>query len=146
MSLYTVKRVAASILKCGESRVRIVDAKKAGEALTRDDVRQLIREGAVIELPKKGVGRGKARFKQARREAGRRRGRGSRKGTPNAAKNAKERWMRQVRSQRKLLRKLKNEIEASTYKKVYAMIKGNAFKNKKRLLAYLKENNAIKTR
>lgn len=144
MSLTTIRRLAADILACGESRIRILDSKKADEALTRDDVRELIKQGIILKLPTQGVGRGKARFKQARKEAGRRRGRGSKHGTPNAALTEKKRWMKQVRSQRELLHKLKPKLAENTYKKVYFMIKGNAFKDKKRLTTYLKEAGALK--
>ena len=47
-------------------------AKKAKDALTTEDVRGLISQGVVVELPKTGVGRGKAKIKQARKQAGRR--------------------------------------------------------------------------
>ena len=144
MSLQTIRRVAASILKCGKSRVRILDAKKADEALTRDDVRELIREGFIVKLQSEGVGRGKARHKQERREAGRRRGRGSKKGTPYAAESSKSRWMRQVRNQRRLLQNLADKLEPASRKKVYFMIKGNAFPNRKRMLAFLRESGALK--
>ena len=46
MSVKTVRRVAGDILKCGISRIKILDAKRAMEALTREDVKQLIAYGS----------------------------------------------------------------------------------------------------
>jgi len=144
MGLQTVRRLAASILKAGESRVRILDAVKAKEALTRDDVRSLVRQGIVVVEQKKGVGRAKARFKQSRLHAGRRRGRGSRKGAKYSRVSRKERWVGKVRSQRRLLKRLKGELRKGGYRKLYSMVKGNFFKSKKHLLSYAGENKFFK--
>ncbi len=137
MSVKTVRRLAARLLKCGESRIRIADAKRAGEALTADDVRELIKEKIVSEVPFRGVSRGKARWKQERRRKGRRRGKGSQRGAAHAKVTAKELWMRKVRAQRKLLKAFKNKVGKETYRKAYSMVKGNAFPDKKRLAEYL---------
>ncbi len=139
MSLQTTKRLAARILKCGESRVRILDAKKAAEALTAEDVRALASQGIIVALQKRGVGRGKARIKQSRKEAGRRRGPGSKKGENRANETRKERWMKKARSQRKILRAHKDSLGQGEHKKLYSMVKGNYFKSKKHLLAEITE-------
>ena len=144
MSLKTVRRLAASILKAGESRIKFADSSKAKEALTRDDVRSLIQQGVITRIQKKGVGRAKARFKQSRVHAGRRRGVGSSKGKKFALVPRKERWMDKVRSQRKLLKQLKPSLEKSSFRKLYLMVKGNFFRNKKHLIAYAKENKLLK--
>jgi ribosomal protein L19E len=57
MSLKTVRRLAARLLRAGESRIRIIDAKRASEALTGDDVRSLIAEGVIALEPPRGVRR-----------------------------------------------------------------------------------------
>ncbi|MEM4255300.1 MAG: 50S ribosomal protein L19e [Candidatus Norongarragalinales archaeon] len=144
MGLKTVRRLVASIANAGESRVKIIDAARAKEALTRDDARSLIKEGAVVIEQKKGVGRNKARFKQSRVHSGRRRGPGSRKGASFAGKSRKERWVEKVRSQRKVLKSMKSGLAQGAYRKLYSMIKGNLFKTKKQLLSYARENKLLK--
>jgi len=53
MEITQIKRMAASVLKCGISRIRIKDAKEALQAMTKDDVRGLIKRGIVVKLQKK---------------------------------------------------------------------------------------------
>ena len=144
MAIETVKRVAGRLLKCGTSRIRITDAKRASEALTSDDIKELIGEGIVYAIPKKGVSRGKARFKQSRVHAGRRRGSGSRKGSGYAKVPEKTRWTLKVRGQRKLLAMLKPQLHPGNYRKLYRMIKGNWFRNKKHLKQHLQEQKMLK--
>jgi len=141
MGLSTVRRLAAAIMKVGESRVRIIDAKKAAEALTRDDVRELIRTGVVAAVAKKGVGRAKAIEKNARKRMGRRGGRGSRKGSKSLGKAL---WMRKTRAQRGYLASIKKGMGTGGYRKVYRMIKGNAFKDLAALKAFLAEKKLVK--
>jgi large subunit ribosomal protein L19e len=136
MSVETVKRVAARKLKVGLSRVRILDDKKAREALTSEDVMSLIKEGVVVKKPKKGVSRGRARVRIMRRRKGRGRGEGSRKGSKNAVKSLKRRWVEKVRSQRDFIRKSKRKLGVN-YRKVYRLVKGNFFKSKKHLKSFI---------
>ncbi|HID10161.1 MAG TPA: 50S ribosomal protein L19e, partial [Candidatus Latescibacteria bacterium] len=65
MSLRSQRRIAASILKCGVHRVwidpsRIRDVELA---ITREDVKRLIDDGAIRKLQKAGI----ARQKEGRR-------------------------------------------------------------------------------
>lgn len=143
MSFKTVKRLAARIAGCGENRVKILDAKKAEPALTADDVRSLIKEKGVAIVPGRGVGRGKARARQALRRKGRRRKQGSIKGSHYALLSRKERWLRVVRPQRKLLANMRNSLTEGSYRKLYRMIKGSAFPDKRRLLEYVKNNGLL---
>lgn len=144
MGLTTIRRLAASIANAGESRIKIIDPVKAKEALTRDDVRSLLKQGVIVVEQKKGVGRDKARFKHARLHAGRRRGVGSKKGSPFAGKSRKARWVEKVRSQRKLLKTVKGKLNEGAYRKLYLMVKGNLFKTKKQMLSYARENKLLK--
>ncbi|PIO01880.1 50S ribosomal protein L19e [Candidatus Micrarchaeota archaeon CG_4_10_14_0_2_um_filter_60_11] len=144
MTVQTIKRLAAKVLKCGENRVRIVDLAKARDSLTTDDVRGLIKEGAIQLKPSVGQSRAKARFKAERRNAGRRRGEGSRKGTYYAKHTLKQRWMKKVRSQRGLLHQLKPRLVEGAYAKLYKMVKGNNFKAKRQLVLYVEENKLLK--
>lgn len=144
MGIKTIRRMAAGILKAGESRIRFDPAQlaKIGEALTREDVHALIEGGAIRVLPKAGVGKGRARKRAEQKRKGRRRGKGSRRGTKFGRADAKESWMVQVRSQRAILGKLKNEGKVGTQnaRKLYLMVKGHAFRGIANMLAYIKEN------
>ncbi len=144
MGLVTIRRLAASIAKAGGSRIKILDPVRAKEALTRDDVRSLLKEGVIVVEQKKGVGRSKAKFKHSRVHAGRRRGVGSRKGAMFAGLSRKERWVRKVRSQRKLLKSVKSNLAEGAYRKLYSMVKGNLFKTKKQMLSFARENKLLK--
>lgn len=144
MSLKTVKRLAASLLGVGQSHIKVIDAKRASEALTKDDVRVLVQEKIIQSEQKTGIGRGKAKIKQARKKLGRRVGPGSAKGRKFALVSRKERWMVKVRSQRKLLEALSPSLVDGARKRVYSMVKGGLFQNKKQLVAYLKEKKMLK--
>ncbi len=140
MSVATVRRLCARIFDVGESRVRILDSKRAAEALSAEDVRELVKEKVVVILASKGPSRKAARHKQSRLRKGRRRGPGSKKGTSTSQKTL---WIRKIRSQRKLLHALKPRIAKGSFRKVYKMVKGNAFKNKRALSTYLTENKLL---
>src|SRR3989344_2573355 len=144
MCLGTIRRLAASIANAGQSRIKIIDAAKAKEALTRDDVRSLLKQGVIVIEQKKGVGRSKARFKHSRTHSGRRRGVGSSKGSAFAGKSRKARWVEKVRSQRKLLKSVKSGLAEGASRKLYSMVKGNLFKTKKQMLTYARENKYMK--
>ncbi|MBI5225141.1 50S ribosomal protein L19e [Candidatus Micrarchaeota archaeon] len=130
MSVQTVRRIAADILKAGESRIRVLDVKRATEALTREDIRNLIKDKAVILLPKQGISRGEARIAQTRKRSGRGRGEGKKKGSMYAGTSKKDLWMRKVRSLRKSLKNNKFRLESKDYRKIYRMVSGNSVKNK----------------
>ena len=72
MSLSSQRRLAAEILKVGEGRVWI-DSNRIEEveiAITREEIRKLIHEGAIRSLPKKGVSRTRARVIHEKRKKG----------------------------------------------------------------------------
>ncbi len=143
----TIRRLAADIMGAGESRVRFNPDEMAriGEALTRDDVRALIKEGIIYAIPARGVSRAGARQRAEGKRVGRHSGHGRRKGTSAARGEPKETWMAKVRSQRKLLFKMREEktISPEAVRKIYAMIKGNAFRGKMVMRNYLNENNLL---
>ncbi|MBI4406727.1 50S ribosomal protein L19e, partial [Candidatus Micrarchaeota archaeon] len=122
------------------SRLKITDQKKAGQALTADDVRQLVKDGVLVILPLKRPSRAAARWKHSRVRSGRRRGRGSKKGT---GLSAKRKWIEKIRSQRKLLLRYKAKLKPGAFRKLYRMVKGNAFRNKHALVAYMNENHLV---
>ena len=144
----TVRRIASEILGVGESKVRFKNEAitKISDALTREDVRSLIKDGSIVFIAPRGVSRIRGRAKQAQLKKGRRKGKGSKRGTLNARKSGKETWMQKVRAQRKCLRALveADKIDRVNARKTYLMIKGNAFKGVKILEIYLKDNKMLK--
>jgi large subunit ribosomal protein L19e len=135
MTATTVKRLAADILKVGRNRIRIKEGEytRAMEALTREDVKGLIADGAVYSM--RYVGH---RTKPKRK----RKGPGKRRGKKYSRKGKKEAWMERIRAQRKYLEEMLKggEVPAEYKRKVYLKIKGGSFKGKNALLNYLREN------
>ena len=139
MELNQVKRVAASVLKVGVSRVKIVDMEKSQQAMTKDDIRGLIKQGAIVRKRKIGISRIRARKILLQKKKGKRKGPGKRKGTTKARVGKKTLWMRSVRAQRKLLKEMKEGLKKGVYRKVYKMISGGHFTSKDHLCRYIKE-------
>jgi large subunit ribosomal protein L19e len=139
MELNQVKKLAAKVLGIGATRVRIKDREKAGQAMTRDDVRTLLKQGKIIVKPVFGVSRVRARKITAQKKKGGRRGRGTRRGGKKARTPKKKVWMKKVRALRKRLQVLKPELKKGAYRKLYNMIKGGYFRDKGHLMLYVKE-------
>lgn len=138
------KRLASEILKIGENRVwidpeRIEDVEMA---ITREEIRRLIHEGAIKAKPKKGVSRSRTRLLHKKRRTGRRKGAGSKGGKKTATVTQKEEWMKKVRPLRKRLKELRNhrEITRDIYRKLYGMIKGGTFEDLSHLEQYIEAN------
>lgn len=138
-----VKRIAASVLKTGVQRVWFNpgEIERIEEIMTKDDVRELIKEGIIRKRKPKSQSRGRARALKVKKSKGRKGGRGKRTGTKKARTHEKESWMKRVRAQRRILKELKKKkpkaVEKIGYGKLYRMIKGNYFKGKKYLEAYV---------
>lgn len=142
MDLSFQKELAAKILKCGKSRVYI-DPKgieDVSEAITREDIRMLIKKGLIKKLPKKGNSRSRIRKRQEQKKKGLRNGPGSRKGTKYARFGRKERWIKTIRAIRDELRRLRNEgkIDKKIYRRYYRYAKGGMFRSRAHLLLHLK--------
>ncbi|MEM3399680.1 MAG: 50S ribosomal protein L19e [Candidatus Micrarchaeia archaeon] len=148
MGVKTVRRLAADILGVGEKRIYIdpESMDRVKEALTRDDVRALIKEGIITKRKIHGVSRARARRLHEQRKKGRRRGRGSIRGKKYSKVKRKRIWMNKLRAQRKLLKLLreKGAIKKDVYRRLYGMAKGGAFKSKSALLTYLQEHGLAK--
>ncbi len=132
------KRLAAAIKKVGKRRVRIVKPEEVKEAITREDVRILIKTGAIEIKKKKGVSRARARKLKEQRRKGRRRGEGSKKGR---VLKKKEKWVRRVRAQRKFIKMLKekNKLGPRTYRVLYRKIGGGYFRSVAHIKTYLEK-------
>jgi len=148
MDLKNQKRMAAEILGCGQSRVwidpnRIEDVS---DAITRADIRTAIGSGTIRALPKKGISRGRTRYKLGQRSKGRRRGPGSRKGTANARTPMKKDWIQTIRPLRQELKSLRDsgKISRKVYREFYMKAKGGMFKSRKNLIAHLQQAGHLK--
>ena len=146
MKLHSQKRLAAQLLNVGEHRVWFDNTRlsEIKEAITKEDIRGLIKRNVIQAKPKIGISRSRAKKIRIQKRKGRRQGAGSRKGSKFARLPAKEIWMSKVRAQRKFLRKVKDLLENKDFRKLYKMIKGNAFRSVRHIKLYLTEKNLIK--
>jgi large subunit ribosomal protein L19e len=148
MQLKAKKRLAARVLGVGVDRV-LIDPSRASDvsaAISRDDIRRLIRQGAIRAKPKMGTSRERTRKIAEQKRKGRRRGHGSRKGVVRAREGKKKRWAASVRPLRRRLRELKTSgvINQHEYRGIYRMVNGGTIRGKGRLDAYLKEKGLLK--
>jgi len=144
MSLTGQKRVAASLLKVGQSRIWIdpEQVEKVESAITKAEIRRLIHEGVVAARPKGGVSRGRHRLKIAKKTG---RGPGSKKGSRHIGKIP---WVGKIRILRSRLKELRNKriITKQVYRKLVQMAKGGAFRNTAHLNEYLEAHNLTRRR
>lgn len=144
MNLSSQKRMAADVLGVGKHRVWIDpdQAEEVEDAITKQDIRNLVESGVIQKKEKKGVSRGRAREKDAQRKKGRRSGHGRRKGAKGARKSDKDTWKEKIRALRKELKRLRDEDELSStqYRKLYDMASGGFFRNKKHMHIYIEKN------
>ncbi|MEM2098623.1 MAG: 50S ribosomal protein L19e [Candidatus Bathyarchaeia archaeon] len=149
-NLSSQRRLAAQILKVGQNRVWIDPARISDveSAITRDDIRRLVREKIIVPLPVKGVSRSRAKIIRRKKQKGRRRGPGSRVGSRYAKIPRKEAWIVKIRSLRKRLRELKvnRVITETTYTQMYRMVGSGRFASVADLERYLKQHDLWRTR
>ncbi|MEM2874029.1 MAG: 50S ribosomal protein L19e [Candidatus Nanoarchaeia archaeon] len=148
MELHNQKILAAKVAGVGVDRVVLVPERisEIKDAITKTDIRSLIKSGAIKILPPKTPSRVRAKAKLAQRRKSRRRGHGSRKGAKYARLPAKTLWMRKIRLIRTTLKRLKNSgrITQAVYKDIYAKAKGGFFRDKGHMFIYLQQNKLMK--
>ncbi len=136
MSARFARRIASEELGRGEASIRFrpESLQDIGKAITRDDIRKLIKEGAITALKPKWE------LHKKRKHERRYRGTGKRKGTANARRGMT--WEKKVRSQRVLLSRLREmgKLDRSAFRRYYLLIKGNAFPDKRSLLLHLSDD------
>ena len=134
------KRLAADVLDVGESRVWFdpEEQSEIAEAITRDDVRDLVEQGVIRDEAAKTNSRGRARAREEKREYGHQTGAGSRKGKSGARRNEKDDWTSRIRAQRRRLRELRDEgtVTPSQYRELYDKAGGGEFDSVDRLETY----------
>lgn len=137
------KRLAAKLLKASPKRIKLDNQRLAdiNEAITKTDVRQLIDEKAITKTQEKGVSRGRARKIMKQKAKGKRKGQGSRQGKQTARLPSKQVWMNKIRSQRELLKNLKEteRISKETYRDLYRKAKGGFFRSQRHIKIYLED-------
>ena len=143
MNLKLVRRMSADILKVGQNAVWF-DPDKSGEisaAITRDDVRRLIREGKIAARPQNINSKGRLRYRRLQISKGRRKGLGRRKGSKKARTPKKAAWIRSIRAIRVRLTKMRDErqIDRSDYRRMYMMAKGGYFRSVSHLETYVED-------
>ena len=135
------RRMAADVLDVGKDRVWMDPEEQAeiAEAITREDVRDLVDQGILRVKDAKGNSKGRARERQAKRDYGHRKGAGSRKGKAGARQNRKRAWISRIRAQRKRLRELRDDgpLSPSEYRTLYNKASGGEFDSVDRLETYI---------
>ena len=150
MSLKSQRRLAAEILKVGETRVWI-DPERIDyveTAITREEIRKLIHEKVVKRLPEIGVSRARARVLAQKRKKGLRRGPGGKSGPARSKITKKQAWMNRIRPIRRKLRELRDTraIAVSSYRKLYDMSESGVFESKADLERYIRTHNMWRKR
>ncbi|MFX0072601.1 MAG: 50S ribosomal protein L19e [Candidatus Hermodarchaeota archaeon] len=148
MNLNAQKRMAAEILKCGENRVYFDPylTEEIKMAITREDIRSLIKEGIIQKRYKKGISNSRTKNRHERKKKGLARGLGKRKGTKYARTPKKRAYIARIRPIRRELRKLRDKkmITPSTYRKLYKNAKGGMFYSVAQLNRYIKDKELMR--
>jgi len=148
MNLTTQKRLAAEILKVGVNRVWIDpdQSEEVSQAITREGVKKLIADGTIKARPKKGISSYRSKKIAEQKSKGRRKGRGSIKGAKGARNPKKKAWMTTIRALRTDLKDMREnrEINRTTYRKLYKMAKGGAFRSKSYMKTYARDHDLLR--
>lgn len=144
------KRLAAEVLGVGESRVWINPDPEVSDdiadAITREDIRGLVRQGLISVKPKKGNSHSGWLERREKRRKGHRRGYGKRKGAKSARLDPKEDWINRIRKMRRYLRYLRDKevIDRRTYRRLYRLAKGGMFSNISSLRRYMRDHGILR--
>lgn len=133
MTLRAKRALAAKVMRIGATRVHFDPERLAEieEAITRENIRTLIRDTAIWAAPVRGVSRGRVQRRRVRR--GRRAG--SKKGRQGARGSRKDLWVARVRALRRYLRVLRDrgDITSETYRQFYLQVKGGQIRSVRHL-------------
>jgi len=144
LSLKAQKKMAASILKVGGSRLWINPEEfgRVESAITKEEIRKLVHEDVIVTRRERGVSRGRHRAKTKKKKG---RGSGSKKGSSH---NKKRIWVNKIRTLRFRLKELKDKkiITTQIYRKLVLMAKGGSFRSVSHLNEYLESHNLTRRR
>ncbi len=143
------KRLAADVLDVGKNRIWFDPEQQdeIAEAITRDEIRELVEVGTIRAKDAKTNSRGRARERAQKRAYGHRSGAGSRKGKAGAREKDKDAWISRIRAQRRRLKELRDEEEllnSSQYRELYNKASGGEFDSVARLEAHIEANYDIR--
>jgi len=143
MNLSNQRRLAAEILDVGQNRIWI-DPERVDEAetaITRDEIRKLIKDSVIKALPVKATSRGRARELAKKKRTGKRIGQGTKKGKKFSVVPRKIRWMNRIRALRKRLSEMREKriITVNTYRSLYKKAKGGEFRSIAELERHINE-------
>lgn len=143
MKLNNQRRMVADMMGVGLDRVKFDNSRIADikEAITKIDLRSLIKDNAISILPKSGISRARSRKILKQKSKGKRSGRGSKKGKKRATLTKKRAWINRVRIQRDFIKTLRDKklVTTQTYRKVYSRISGGFFRSRSHVKLYLEE-------
>lgn len=144
MQLKIQKRLAAQLLKASQNDIWLDSNRldEIKEAITKADMRSLIKDKAIKCKKRKGISRYRIRKKKEQKSKGRRSGPGSIKGGKHARLSKKKGWINHIRLQRVFLQNLrsKNIIDKSSYRSLYMKSKGGFFRSKRHIKVYMQEH------
>lgn len=137
------RRLAADVLDVGKNRVWF-DPNQQGEiaeAITREQIAELVEQDAIRAKDAAGNSRGRARERNQKRAYGHQKGPGSRKGTGGARDDNKAAWMRDIRAQRRKLRELRDDgdITPGQYRELYRKASGGEFRSVRYMMTYIEQ-------
>lgn len=144
------KRIAAEMLNTARKKIWInpEEAEALKEAITKEDVRALIKEGIIKKSKRAEKSSVRSRTLKGKKQKGRKRGHGKRKASLKKRGERKKAWIKRVRAQRRTLRELKEKegkaLEKVGYRKLYRMVKGDYFRGKRYLEMFVKGEGAKK--
>lgn len=148
MNLKIQKELAAKVAKVGVHKiilnpVRYEDLK---EAITKADIRALIKDGAIKIEQERSPSRQRAIERHLQRKKGRQRGHGKRKGQKKARTPRKQQWVRKIRILRTTLRKYRDEkkVDMKIFTDLKQKVKGGFFRDNNHLMFYVKSNKLLK--
>ncbi len=143
MKLNLQKRLAAAVAGCPEKRIRFDTERldEIKEAITKVDIRGLIKDNAIIINQKKGSSKSRIRKNKRQKRKGRQKGFGSRKGKKTTRQ--KKGWIKKARLQRNFLSMLREKkiITKSIHRDLYLKVKGGFFRSKRHIKLYIEEHN-----
>ncbi len=140
-NLNSKKIMAAKVLGVGKNKVWFDPSRlnEINEAITKQDIADLIKNKAIKRKPETGVKRRAGKRKLKRK--GRKRKQGKIK-----MRIHKENYPKRIRRLRSFLRKLRNEnkIQKKEYRRFYLLLKAGELKNKQHILEKVDAKNIKK--